>query len=158
MRKSIFALIFMMSFGVLSAEIPTAKAILRGVDKVTGRVSTMSASVGSQINFGALTISVEKCYTRPPEETPENSAFLVVTEKMADNSVKEVFTGWMFSSNPALSAMEHPVYDVWVIGCKNDDIPPMKTLSETISDEEPVIPSDPARGDDDSTVSLDAED
>jgi hypothetical protein len=29
-----------------------------------------------------------------------------------------VFSGWMFASTPALNALEHPVYDVWVIDCK----------------------------------------
>jgi hypothetical protein len=29
-----------------------------------------------------------------------------------------VFTGWMFASSPSVSAMEHPVYDVWVIDCR----------------------------------------
>lgn len=132
MKKGLFALLLMLSCSVSAAEIATSKAVLRGVDKVTGRVSTMQADVGEKITFGDLTIGVERCYTRPPEETPENSAFLVITEKMPDDGVKEVFTGWMFSSNPALSAMEHPVYDVWVIGCKNNEEPVIKTLSETI--------------------------
>ena len=115
-------------------EIPTKKAILRGVDKITGRIKTMQADVGNQIIFGNLVIDVIRCYTRPPEETPENSAYLNIVENLNDGKKQEVFSGWMFSSNPALSAMEHPVYDVWVIGCKNDESFMAKTLSETVKD------------------------
>lgn len=133
LNKILFSCALLFSICVNAAEIPTQKAILRGVDKVTGRVSTMQTTVGEQIDFGDLTLSVERCYTRPPEETPENSAFLVVTEKLKDGSAKEVFIGWMFSSNPALSAMEHPVYDVWVISCQDDLSKNVKTLSESVN-------------------------
>lgn len=119
MEKSIFTICLLAGLTVHAAELPMTTAVLRGVDKITGRVSTMQGNVGEQINFGHLTIGVEKCYTRSPEETPENSAFLTITEKKSDGTMTEVFTGWMFSSNPALSAMEHPTYDIWVIGCKN---------------------------------------
>ena len=119
MKKGLFAVCLLTGLIANAAELPMNIAVLRGVDKITGRVSTMPAPVGETITFGHLTIGVEKCYTRSPEETPENSAFLTITENKVDGSVAEVFTGWMFSSNPALSAMEHPAYDVWVIGCKN---------------------------------------
>lgn len=125
-----FVMFLMLSYSGLAIEIPTQKVVLRGVDKVTGRVSTMQTDVGSRITFGALTVSVEKCYTRSPEETPENSSFLVVTERLSDGSSKDIFTGWMFSSNPALSAMEHPVYDIWVISCKNDENKNTQILDE----------------------------
>lgn len=118
MKRIIFSVCLLMGLSVQSAELPMNIAVLRGVDKITGRVRTMQASVGDKIAFGHLTIGVEKCYTRSPEETPENSAFLTITEKKSDGTTAEVFTGWMFSSNPALSAMEHATYDVWVIGCK----------------------------------------
>ena len=54
----------------------------------------------------------------PPEEPPESAVFLKVMEKRPEEPVTELFTGWMFSSSPALSALEHPVYDVWVLECK----------------------------------------
>ncbi|MBR5130773.1 MAG: DUF2155 domain-containing protein [Alphaproteobacteria bacterium] len=140
MHKYLFALLLLTSVCVHSAEIPTETVVLRGVDKITGRVSTMQASVGKQISFGHLTISVEKCFTRPPEETPENSAFLVVSEKKIDGTNVDIFTGWMFSSNPALSAMEHPGYDIWVIACKQNEKTVEKTLSELV--EAPVLQTD----------------
>ncbi len=99
--------------------VPTDTAVLRWLDKVTGRVNTLDARVGNTVRLGTLSISVENCMTRPPEETPESGAFLQIWEtKPGEESVK-VFSGWMFSSSPALSAMDHPVYDVWVLDCEN---------------------------------------
>lgn len=114
-------LILLTSTAVFAADLPTKRIVLRGVDKVTGRMSTMQAPVGDVVSFGDLKIVAEKCLTRSPEETPENSAYLEITEKLNDGSFKEIFNGWMFSSNPALSAMEHPVYDVWVLSCTNGE-------------------------------------
>ncbi|HEB80186.1 MAG TPA: DUF2155 domain-containing protein [Rhodospirillales bacterium] len=94
-------------------------AILQGMDKVTARVSTIKAPVGETVRFGALEIIARVCDKKPPEETPESAAFLDIWEVREGESAMEAFRGWMFASSPALSAMEHPVYDVWVLDCKN---------------------------------------
>ena len=106
-----------------AAELPMEQAILRGLDKITGRIQTFSVPVGEIGRFGKTFISVEACYTRPPEESPENSAFLRVFEKTIQGEEVDLFKGWMFSSNPALSSMEHPVYDIWVIECTAPQMP-----------------------------------
>jgi len=102
----------------IASDLPTDTAVLRWLDKVTGRVNTLDAGVGSTVSIGTLFINVQTCMTRPPEETPENSAFLKIWESKPDQDSVEVFSGWMFSSSPALSAMDHPVYDVWVLHCE----------------------------------------
>ena len=94
-------------------------AVLQGLDKVTARVSTFEAPVGDTVRFGTLEIIARTCDKRPPEEPPESAAFLDIWEVRPDEPAISVFRGWMFASSPALSAMEHPVYDVWVIDCKN---------------------------------------
>lgn len=94
-------------------------ALLRGLDKVTGRVRSIEAPVGQPVRFGSLELLVQTCRERPPEETPESAAFLHVWEHPPDRPAQEVFSGWMFASSPALNAMEHPVYDVWVLDCEN---------------------------------------
>ncbi len=94
-------------------------AVLQGMDKVTARVSTIEAPVGEVVKFGALEIIVRTCNKRPPEETPESAAFLDIWEVHKGEAAVSLFRGWMFASSPALSAMEHPVYDVWVLDCKN---------------------------------------
>ena len=120
MKKSILAFfVFVFSVSVaMATEIPMSIAVLRGLDKVTGRISTFSIPVGEVGQFGKTFVVPEACYTHPPEESPENSAFLYVFEKSLKGENVELFKGWMFSSEPALSSMEHPVYDIWLIECK----------------------------------------
>jgi hypothetical protein len=93
-------------------------AVLQGLDKVTARISTIDAPIDAHIRFGTLSIVVRHCRKTPPEEPPETSAFLEVDDVKPGEQPVRLFSGWMFASSPALSALEHPVYDVWVIGCK----------------------------------------
>lgn len=96
----------------------TTGAVLRGLDKITARISTFEAPLEQEIGFGTLRIVVHACRKRPPEEPPEVSVFLDITEERPGEDQRiALFTGWMFASSPALSALEHPVYDVWVIDC-----------------------------------------
>lgn len=96
-------------------------AVLRTIDKVSARTHTFEVPVDKTVKFGSsLFIRVRACRKSQPLDQPENAAFLQIWEKKpAEAKSKWVFSGWMFSSSPALSAMEHPVYDVWVIECKN---------------------------------------
>ena len=97
------------------------EAVLQGLDKITARISTIKVAVGETVNFGSLQITVQACDKRPPEETPESAAFLQVVEQKPGEQPVTRFSGWMFASSPALSAMEHPVYDLWVLDCENQD-------------------------------------
>jgi len=99
-------------------------AVLQGLDKVTARISTIDAPIDSPVRFGSLEITARTCQKRPPEETPESAAFLEIRDIKPGETAVNVFSGWMFASSPALSALEHPVYDVWVIDCKNDSTSP----------------------------------
>lgn len=94
-------------------------AVLQGLDKVTARVSTIEVPLGDVVRFGTLEIIARTCDKRPPEETPESVAFLDIWEVRKGEPTVSVFRGWMFASSPALSALEHPVYDVWVLDCRN---------------------------------------
>ena len=91
--------------------------VLQGLDKVTARVHTFQAPLGSVVRFGTLEIIARQCDKRPPEETPESAAFLDISEVRQGEPTQSLFRGWMFASSPALSALEHPVYDVWVLDC-----------------------------------------
>lgn len=101
------------------AETVKSVAVLQGLDKITARVSTIDAPVGDAVRFGTLEITVKRCQKRPPEETPETTAYLEISERRTGEQPANLFSGWMFASSPAVSSMEHPVYDVWVIDCKN---------------------------------------
>jgi hypothetical protein len=99
-------------------------AVLQGLDKTTARVWKFDAPVGQAVRFGTLVITVRACIKHPPEEEPESAAFLQIDEVRQGerNSVvsQQVFSGWMFASSPALSALENPIYDVGVLDCKTD--------------------------------------
>ena len=98
--------------------------VLRGLDKVTGRAIDINAPSGMPVKFGTLIITARYCYMVPPEEPPETTAFLQIDETKRGEPTKRLFSGWMFASTPALNALEHPVYDVWVITCKTDEPAP----------------------------------
>lgn len=103
----------------MSADARTVKlAVLQGLDKVTARISTIEAPIGDKVAFGTLVITARTCRKRPPEETPETTAFLEIIDDKPGEPPRLVFSGWMFASSPALSALEHAVYDIWVIDCK----------------------------------------
>ncbi len=93
-------------------------AVLQGLDKITARISTFEAELDRVARFGTLEIIPRSCQKRPPEEQPESAVFLEIEETYQDRDSERLFSGWMFASSPALSALEHPVYDVWVIDCR----------------------------------------
>jgi len=97
---------------------PGTVAILGGLDKITARVTDIEAPVGVPVTFGALQITVRACHKKPPEEPPETTAYLEVFDVRGRQQPKPVFEGWMFASSPALSALEHPVYDLWIKDCR----------------------------------------
>ena len=94
-------------------------AVLQGLNKVSARVSTFDVPVDGTGRFGALEISVRACRERPLTEMPESVAFLEISDRKDEDEPVPLFTGWMFASSPALNALEHPVYDVWVVDCRS---------------------------------------
>ena len=108
-------------------------AVLQGLDKITARVSRFDVPVGKSANFFTLSIEVRECQRSAPEDRPENAAFVEIFENRPDEPMSRLFSGWMFSSSPALSALEHPVYDVNLLQCKGA-VPPAP----------PPAPSSPA--------------
>jgi len=98
--------------------IPEPIAIMQGLDKITARVSRFEARVGQPVSFGRLSILVRDCQKSAPEDRPENAAFIEIGETRPSEGKVRLFSGWMFSSSPALSALDHPVYDVNLLECK----------------------------------------
>ncbi|MCZ6590884.1 MAG: DUF2155 domain-containing protein [Alphaproteobacteria bacterium] len=94
-------------------------AVLQGLDKVTARISSFPVSTEEEVRFGTLSIRVRACHKAPPTEPPESTAFLEISDIRPGDEPVPLFSGWMFASSPALSALEHPVYDVWVVDCMN---------------------------------------
>ncbi len=109
---------------------PKKIAILQTLDKVTARTATVTVTVGQPQAVGPIFIDVKTCQKTPQDEAPEAAAFLQVWEakplpktkqqKKEDQEAGQsqwVFSGWIFSSSPSLSAMNHPIYDVWLKDC-----------------------------------------
>lgn len=92
-------------------------ALLRGVDKVDGQISNFDLGNGATAELGRLTISLREC--RYPAGNPSGDAFAFLTVREQDIA-DPIFQGWVFASSPALNALEHPRYDVWVLRCKTE--------------------------------------
>ncbi|WP_431283497.1 DUF2155 domain-containing protein [Humitalea sp. 24SJ18S-53] len=114
---------------LLAALLATAPAIaqewprrntaeLQALDKVTARVSTFNATVGTPVRFGTLTILVRACHARPAEDVPDAAAWLEITDERAAPDAPPAFRGWMFASAPGVHTLEHPVYDIRVLECR----------------------------------------
>ena len=118
----IFVIIFVLFANTTfsSQWIEGNKLVIQGLDKITARIQAFEVEVGQTYKFGVLDIFVERCVFSKPIFKPESLAFI----KIKDNSdrLSEVkFRGWMFSSSPALNALENPVYDVSILACKKVD-------------------------------------
>ncbi len=102
-----------MPFGTEAVTVGTG-AVLRGLDKHSGDVVDLPLSVGETIGFGRLQITLGEC--RYPTDNPSGNAYawLVIREGGED---APAFDGWMIASSPALNALDHPRYDVWVMRC-----------------------------------------
>jgi hypothetical protein len=101
-----------------SDMIPEPVAVLQGLDKITARVLQIDAPVGKTVSFGTLEITVRDCKKNPPEDRPEDAAFLQINEVRSGEENVRRFSGWMFAQSPALSSLEHPVYDIVLLECK----------------------------------------
>lgn len=94
------------------------KVKLQGLNKITARISPLAIAIGEHLQFGNLDIAVHACWKSPPEVLPEDKVLLEIWEKKLDEQKTQLlFYGWMFSSSPGLSALEHPVYDITVVEC-----------------------------------------
>jgi hypothetical protein len=96
-----------------------------GLDKITGRITSFDVYIDETVQFGALQVTPRVCYTSPPSVPPRTDGFVEVDEITLDREIRRIFTGWMFADSPGLNAAEHPVYDVWLTGCKTESaVPP----------------------------------
>ncbi|SET60292.1 DUF2155 domain-containing protein [Oceanicella actignis] len=90
-------------------------ARLRLLDKMTGRVETLDLPVGARLRRGRLELVLRACRV-PPEDVAAEDAFAYLEARDLREEAPR-FAGWMFASSPALSAMDHARYDVWLVNC-----------------------------------------
>ncbi|SNR50108.1 DUF2155 domain-containing protein [Paracoccus sediminis] len=91
-------------------------ALLRGLDKISGRTTDMPVSVGQAVRYGRLEVRLGEC--RYPAGDPSSDAYAQLTITDTTQNVT-LFSGWMIASSPALSALDDTRYDVWVISCQS---------------------------------------
>lgn len=117
------ALLAVSATSAQAANLKGTAVILRALDKVTATTEDYTVQIGDTLQYGSLSIDAVHCEKRPPEELPETFAFLKIRDAKLDGTggraeEETVFSGWMFASRPAVSALDHGVYDIWIIGCK----------------------------------------
>lgn len=137
-RAVLFAALIAQGVGAFSLQAQEMQAApggtVRLLDKVTGKVVDLSLSRGQAVMQGRLTVLLDEC--RFPRDNPaaDAQAHLTVIDTAA---ATPVFSGWMLASSPALSAMDHPRYDLWVLSCDSGFVAP--EVTEPLEDaDEPI--------------------
>ncbi len=108
----------------LSTRAGTGRAHLQSgcrlcrIDKITGRITSFDVYIDETVQFGALQVTPKVCYSRDDSEAQQIDAFVEVDEITLDRKIRRIFSGWMFAASPALNAVEHAIYDVWLTDCK----------------------------------------
>ncbi|MDC0736884.1 DUF2155 domain-containing protein [Cognatishimia sp. SS12] len=93
-------------------------AVLRGLDKLTGDVADVELQSGFSVRFATLRIDLAEC--RHPEDNIAGEAFAYLAIHDGEAATETFFEGWMVASSPALNAMDHARYDIWVLRCTTD--------------------------------------
>jgi hypothetical protein len=120
-----------------ASKIINKKATFSGLDKITGRIINFDEDIGETVQFGALRVKTDACYTRPATEATNTDAFVEVDEITLQGEVKRIFSGWMFAASPGLHGVEHPIYDIWLTDCKG----PEQTIVSAAPDPPKPAPS-----------------
>jgi hypothetical protein len=94
--------------------LPAGTVKLQALDKVNAQTSALTIKVGGSATFGSLTITAKACAVRPSDQPVDAAAYLTVTDSHPDSPG---FDGWMLEDEPSVSMMQHPIYDLRVIGC-----------------------------------------
>ncbi len=90
-------------------------AEIRAIDRTTGRSYKLNLPINEEVIFSNLILEVKYCYKNPIDREIENYAYISVTDKLLK---RIIFQGWIFSSSPSLSSLEHPINDIWLLSCK----------------------------------------
>ena len=121
-------------------KIINKKASFSGLDKITGRIINFDEDIGETVQFGALRVKTDACYTRPATEAANTDAFVEVDEITLQGEVKRIFSGWMYAASPGLHGVEHPIYDIWLTDCKG----PEQTIVSAAPDVKPTPTPSPS--------------
>ena len=115
----IYLYLFLFCSSVLAEPIAGTSAKLKLLDKTTNKVIQKTINVNSTIDWDSLNIQIYACYSTPPEEIPEDYVLLEIKDTLSANK-EYIYRGWMISSSPDVTPLEHPIYDLWLIDCMAD--------------------------------------
>jgi hypothetical protein len=119
-RTLLAALVF---FAAAAGPAAAQRAVIRGLDKVTGHARDYTLTIGRAARVGSLEVIARSCSKSAPEETPEVRIYVEVFDhpparEGEEAERREIFHGWLFASSPGLNAVDHPTYDIWAIDCR----------------------------------------
>ena len=93
---------------------------LTALDKITAKTSIIKLAIGEKKFFGPLEIKALKCQLSVSDDSTDVVAYLQVKDLSSQNNDQVfLFNGWTFASNPTLQSIDHPIYDLWIVGCEN---------------------------------------
>ena len=115
----------------------------RGLNKITTRVEEIEATIGAVTRFGNLEIIPRGCWIAPANKRPEQAGLFEIWYWKQGEKPSLVFYGWMFQSSPALSSLEHPIYDITMLECVKKPIE--KAVEESAPEEVEKAPEIPAQ-------------
>ena len=115
-----FFIILFYSHPVWSEPVQKQYANFKLLDKISNKLVEKSIKVNESDFIETLNIQVYACFTEPPNEIPEDYVLIDVKDNFQEQEVS-IYRGWMISSSPDVTPLEHPIYDLWLLGCSNDN-------------------------------------
>ena len=115
----IFILVLFFSSQLFSEPLQMKYARFKLLDKISNKLFVKTISVNGYDEIETLNIEVYACFTEPPDEVSEDYVLINVKDNFHDQD-KSIYKGWMISSSPEVTPLEHPIYDLWLLGCSND--------------------------------------
>ena len=119
LKKYLYLLLFCSST-LVAEPITGTSAKLKLLDKTTNKVTQNIINVNSMVDWYSLNIQIYECYSTPPEEIPEDYVLLEIKDTLSKKK-EYIYRGWMISSSPDVTPLEHPIYDLWLIDCMVDN-------------------------------------
>jgi hypothetical protein len=115
----LFLIVLFFSKQLLSEPLQMQYANFKLLDKISNILTEKTIAVNNSDSIETLNIKVYSCFTESPDEIPEDYVLIDVKDNFQDED-KSIYKGWMISSSPDVTPLEHPIYDLWLLGCSND--------------------------------------
>ena len=115
----IFLLVLFFSNQLFSEPLQMKYARFKLLDKISNKLIEKTISVQGSDEVETLNIEVYACFTEPPDEISEDYVLINVKDNFNKEYIS-IYKGWMISSSPEVTPLEHPIYDLWLLGCSND--------------------------------------